>query len=434
MNDYYLLIGINKKEVKILSVEENKRGVIEVDLESRKTKVRCPICNKFTSSVHGKLKPIRSVYLDSCGSKVDLIIHKKRYHCYKCGKIFTEELGLNTKYGSISNKVKISIRKDLLSYNLSLKYIAEKNRISEPMVIKELIDATSTIPNYQKNLPKVISFDEFKADTNEGKYAFILNDPIHKQVLDILPNRKKEYLIHYFKHCNNRHSVEFVISDMYEPYLLVTKIMFPKAKYVVDRFHYTTYIMDALDKIRIRLQKTYGEKSHEYKLLKNKKNVSLLRKYRQEIDWWVIVQRYRNGHMVDVLPGEVLSELLNISHELKVGYYLKETFLDIIHHYRYLDINKEIEHWISRCINSEIPEFIEAAGTISRWQEYIVNSFIDERYSNGYTEGINNKIKVIKRIAFGYKKFSLLRKRILYIFNNKIGGGFNKKNSSNRKK
>lgn len=434
MNDYYLLIGINKKEVKILSVEENKRGVIEVDLESRKTKVRCPICNKFTSSVHGKLKPIRSVYPDSCGSKIDLIIHKKRYHCYNCGKIFTEELGINTKYGSISNRVKISIRKDLLSYNLSLKYIAEKNRISEPMVIKELIDATSTIPNYQKNLPKVISFDEFKADTNEGKYAFILNDPIHKQVLDILPNRKKEYLIHYFTHCNNRHSVEFVISDMYEPYLLVTKIMFLKAKYVVDRFHYTTYIMDALDKIRIRLQKTYGEKSHEYKLLKNKKNVSLLRKYGQEIDWWVIVQRYRNGHMVDLLPGDVLSELLNISHELKVGYYLKETFLDIIHHYKYLDINNEIEHWISRCINSEIPEFIEAAGTISRWQEYIVNSFIDERYSNGYTEGINNKIKVIKRIAFGYKNFSLLRKRILYIFNNKIGGGVDKKNSSNRKK
>ena len=56
---------------------------------------------------------------------------------------------------------------------------------------------------------------------------------------------------------------------MYEPYLLVTQIIFPKAKYVVERFHYTTYIMDALDDIRIRLQKLYGEKSKEYKLLKN---------------------------------------------------------------------------------------------------------------------------------------------------------------------
>lgn len=86
--------------------------------------------------------------------------------------------------------------------------------------------------------------------------------------MDILPNRKKEYLLQYFTYCNNRYSVEFVISDMYESYLLVAKIMFPKAKYVVDRFHYITYIMDALDNIRIRLQKLYGEKSKEYKLLK----------------------------------------------------------------------------------------------------------------------------------------------------------------------
>ena len=88
----------------------------------------------------------------------------------------------------------------------------------------------------------------------------------------------------YFTHCKNRHSVEFVISDMYELYLLVTQTMFPKAKYVVDRFHCTTYIMDALDDRRIRLQKLYGEKSKEYKLLKNKKNVSLLRKYSNEIN------------------------------------------------------------------------------------------------------------------------------------------------------
>ena len=135
-----------------------------------------------------------------------------------------------------------------------------------------MLDIVSSIPKHVVNLPRVISFDEFKADTTEGKYAFILNDPIHKKVLDILPSRKKERLIQYFTYCNNRHSVEFVISDIYEPYLLVTQTMFPKAKYVVDRFHYTTYIMDALDDIRIRLQKLYGEKSKEYKLLKNKKN------------------------------------------------------------------------------------------------------------------------------------------------------------------
>ena len=331
MEEYYTLLRLNRREFKIMEIKEEE-GIIEVKLKSQKKKVRCPICNSFTSSVHGNLKPIKSVYLDSCGQEVKLIIHKRRFHCYKCNKIFTEEMSLTSKNGSISNATKIQIRKDLINYNLTIDYIARNNHVSKYIVRRELEEATSTISEYVKNLPKVISFDEFKADTKEGKYAFIINDPIHRKVIDILPNRKKEYLIQYFTHTENRHSVEFVISDMYEPYLLVQQIMFPKAKYVVDKFHYTRYIMDALDKIRIKLQKNYNERSYQYKLLKNKKNVSLLRKYGNDINWWVEAERYKNGHIVKILPGEVLMELKGISDELKRGYELKELFLDIVNY------------------------------------------------------------------------------------------------------
>jgi transposase len=422
LNEYYILLRLDRREYKIMKIEEQE-GIIWVDIKSKKNKVRCPECNKFTSSIHSKLKPIKSTYLDSCGQEVKLIIHKRRFHCYNCNKIFTELLNLTENNGSISNATKIQIRKDLFDYNLTLDKIATKNHVSKYIVRKELEEATSTIPDHIKNLPRVISFDEFKADTSEGKYAFILNDPIHKKVLDILPNRKKEYLIQYFSYCNNRHSVEFVISDMYEPYLLVQKIMFKKAKYVVDKFHYTRYIMDALDKIRINLQKQYGEKSKEYKLLKNKKNVSLLRKYGNEIDWWVETERYKNGHMVKVLPGTVLRELKEISPELEEGYQLKEMFLDIINHSTYEEAETELINWIKLCKESKISEFIEASNTIENWLPHIVNSFIDKRYTNGFTEGTNNKIKVIKRNAFGYKNFQIFRKRILYIFNHKLGGG-----------
>ena len=80
-----------------------------------------------------------------------------------------------------------------------------------------------------------------------------------------MPSRKKEYLLSYFTFCNNRYSVEYIVSDMYEPYLLVQKAMFPNAKYVVDRFHYTRYIMDALDKVRIKYQKSFGYNSRDIK-------------------------------------------------------------------------------------------------------------------------------------------------------------------------
>ena len=153
--------------------------------------MRCPYCNKFTNSVHCNQKPIRSKYLDCAGEEIDLIIYKRRFRCYECNKTFVEEMNLNTKNSSISNKVKIQIRKDLMDYNLTIEAIAKKNHVSKYIVRKELEEATSIIPEYIKNLPSVISFDEFKADTQKGKYAFILTDPIHKKSIRYITKQKK---------------------------------------------------------------------------------------------------------------------------------------------------------------------------------------------------------------------------------------------------
>ena len=425
-------LGKNYEVERIEEIKENNLIYKNIYIRKITKKERCPICNNYTKSIHDKLKPIKIKYLKTFEYQTNIIITKRRFICHNCNKKFTEEVDINNQNKSISNKLEQKILKDLLIYNLSLKYIAENNNVSEMSVRRVLENVMDNYPDHLKNLPRVISFDEFKADTKEGKYAFIINDPIHRKVLDILPNRKKEYLIQYFTYTENRHSVEFVISDMYEPYLLVQQIMFPKAKYVVDRFHYITYIMDALDKIRTKLQKQYGPNSKEYRMLKNKKNVSLLRKYSNDIEWWKYTTRYRNKHMVEILPGEILKEMFNISDELKRGYELKELFLDIVNHGIYEDVRRQFLCWIDLCRESKIEEFIEAANTIENWLPYIVNSFIDKRFSNGYTEGMNNKIKVIKRVGFGYKNFTFFRIRLLYILNGKILGkvkkdGFQKK-------
>lgn len=75
--------------------------------------------------------------------------------------------------------------------------------------------------------------------------------------------------------------------------------------------------------------------------------------------------------------------------------------------------------------------------TIENWLEYICNSFIDKRFSNGFTEGLNNKINVIKRVRFGYKDFDFFRLRLLYILNNKnmkkLKNNFSKNIKKNKK-
>lgn len=410
------------KIIKIDERSEEKRIMKIIHVESKNKKCKCPNCGEYTNSIHDKLKPIELKYLKVIEQDTKISIIKKRFVCHKCNKKFTENIDLNGDGKTISNKLEQKVLKDLLNYNLSIKYIASINNISPGSVRNILKNAMSEYPDHIINLPRVISFDEFKADTNEGKYAFILNDPIHKKALEVLPERKKEYLIQYFTYCNNRHSVEFVISDMYEPYLLVTQIMFPKAKYVVDRFHYTRYIMDALDKVRIRLQKTYGYNSKEYRMLKNKKNVTLLRKHSNDINWWTYTKRYKNKHMVDILKYDLREQLLGINEELHRSYVLKELFLDLLGYSDYEHAEEEIQEWIRCCQGCGIEEFEEAAKTINNWLPYIVNSFIDKRFSNGFTEGLNNKIKVIKRVAFGYRNFKFFRLRLMYILNGKISG------------
>ncbi len=418
-----MLLGIKNPNIKIIGIREgieNKTIYKIVELKSIKTKYRCPSCNNFTSSVHDRLKPMRLKMLDVNGNKFCLVLNKRRFKCYECNIKFVEDMGLNIDKCRLSNVLKIQIRKLLLNPNLNIKTIAELCNVSDNTVRNELKDAMKNYPEQLRLLPSVISFDEFKADTNKGKYALVINDVLHRKTLDILPTRRKADLINYLTHVENRRDVKVVICDMYEPYLLVVKAMFPKAIFVVDRFHYIRYIMDALDDVRIRFQNEYGVKSTEYKLLKNKKNVSLIRKYSNDINWFVYSKRKRNNKTIEILNYDIRESILNINPDLKNAYYLKEEFLDVIKHVTYKESKKVLTAWIKLCNESNIPEFISASKTIENWLPYICNSFIDQRYSNGFTEGKNNKIKVIKRIAYGYKNFEFYRLRLMYIFNEKL--------------
>lgn len=426
MKEVKELIGLKGTNVKILSIEEkveNHEKIKIISLQGTVSKIKCPKCDRYTKSVHDRLKPIKIKYNKIAEFKCYLILYKRRFVCRKCNERILEDLNINLSRKSISKSLEIKIRKDLLKASNNIKQIALDNDISQDKVRNILIDAMSGYPDNVQTLPMVISFDEFKADTNEGKYAFIMNDPIKKKTLDILPTRRKDYLVSYFSKVENRENVKYVISDMYEPYLMVTKVMFKNAKYVVDRFHYVEYIMDALDNIRIKLQKQFGYNSREYKLLKNKKNVSLLRKYYNDINWYVYTKRYENGRYVEKLPINILNELLNINNELEKGYQLKELFLDIVHHdFTPEEAKIELKSWVDLCNESNIVEFVNASKTISNWLEYICNSFVDKRFSNGYTEGINNKIKVIKRNGYGFRNFEFFRLRLMYILNGNLSG------------
>ncbi len=105
-----------------------------------------------------------------------------------------------------------------------------------------------------------------------------------------------------------------------------------------------------------------------------------------------------------------MSKTLKQAHELKEAYckwfdWAKET-KDIV------EVKKELEAFYRKVEESEIPAFIKAIRTFKNWQTEILNSF-SFGYSNGFLEGINNKTKVMKRNAYGFRRFDHFRAKIL---------------------
>ena len=74
-------------------------------------------------------------------------------------------------------------------------------------------------------------------------------------MLDILPSRKQNDLMDYFRDLKERENVKIFVTDMYKPYTEPAKIYFRNAKIVIDKYHYYRQINRAKKRVRVRIQK-----------------------------------------------------------------------------------------------------------------------------------------------------------------------------------
>jgi len=99
--------------------------------------------------------------------------------------------------------------------------------------------------------------------------------------------------------------------------------------------------------------------------------------------------------------------------DLRKAHKLKEEFRKVLKSGNSAEARVELKKWIETAERSRLSEFRRCTRVFRDWFSEIVNSF-DVPYTNSTTKGFNNKIKVLKRNAFGYRNFERFRKRILY--------------------
>ena len=340
---------------------------------------------------------------DVSGYKAILRLHKQRYLCKHCHKAFTLTSNI-TNYGCfISNLTKHKIALDLTKKRSEVD-IALDNGVS-PNTVERVMDSYyGTIKLYKHYLPEVLSFDEFKSvKSADGAMSFHMCDGITGQTIDIVEDRRLDNLIKYFFYYDYkaRSRVKFITIDMYSPYISLIKKMFPNAKIIIDKFHLTQLISKSLNKTRIRVMNK-DKKNHR----KLKRYWRLILKDRDELDFskW---KKYTcfNSLMTQV---DVVNYLINTNEELKQTYLI---YQEILYSFKKKDF-KKLKQTLSNT-NSNISNYMKTSiKTLLELLPYIKNTFENE-YHNGFIEGNNNFIKVIKRIAFGFRSFRRFKARIM---------------------
>ena len=111
-----------------------------------------------------------------------------------------------------------------------------------------------------------------------------------------------------------------------------------------------------------------------------------------------------------------VTKMLEKSKELADAYFMKEKIYYFMNLPNSTEARKRLKLFGTYNAATQLPEFENLIRVLSNWSEYILNAF-DCGYTNGFTEGCNNKIKVLKRIAFGYRSFKNMRQRILLTAN-----------------
>ena len=379
------------QDVIITKVESNEKELI-IYAEIERKQHNCISCGTATDTIHDyRTQVIKDI--PAFGKLVKIVLRKRRYRCPHCGKRFFENNSFLPKYHRMTNRLSAFVINKLTDER-SFTSVSKEVNLSITTVIR-IFDKVS----YPKaKLPSVLSIDEFKGNTWGEKYQCILTDPVNKRVLDILPERYDCYLSNYFKQFpkSERDNVEFFVSDMWKTYSKASDTWFVNATQIVDKFHWIRQAIWAFERIRKDEQKKLDPKLRKY----FKRSRSLL------------IKRYDS---LKEDEKQQVNVMLYYSVNISRAYWYKEAFLKILDAEDPDKAKSALIEWIQGAECCGLEPFEKCAKTMQNWYSGIINS-LSSPITNGFTEGCNNKIKVLKRNAYGYKNFRRFRNRILHIF------------------
>ncbi len=314
------------------------------------------------------------------GKMVYLFFKRRRFGCSVCKTIFSED----TFLCALRQKATTHHKKEVV-LNLSDRSFSsgtKKYHVSYFTQRKWLNDlVASEVLNFKKEeqegTPFVLGIDEVSF-AGRDMVTTIGNITKHR-LKGVLRSKRKDELKKVLRSLSPKVKsfISEVVIDMCELYLKAVTETLPKTEIVVDHFHVIQDANRRLDEERRLLQDIFKKRIPRWLLTKNKEDLNR-----------------------DQPP--LLADVIRKYPELLMFYQTKERLRDMYRSKTKEEATDKLRTIILSLTSTDDGELITWGRTLSYWKQYILN-YWNQRSTNGFMEGIHNKMKLIKRISFGFR-------------------------------
>ena len=401
-------IPLGIPDVDVLRVEQNERGDYIVTVESTQIGTICQYCGRKITKSNGHGRWIKLRHLPILGHRVYIRLRPKQYRCPHCDdKITTQTLDW---YETKSPHTKAYDHHLMLQLiNSTVEDVSRKEDVGYDAVEGAIERCIHVAVNWDEfDELNVIGIDEIALTKGRKNFIAIVTTQQsdgHVAVLAVLPDRKKKTVRQFLETIPKRlwRTMETACTDMWEGYVNAVKefaAAHPEVsiQIVVDRYHVSKNYRECVDKVRKqerrRLKKTLPETEYEENV---KGTMWILRKNNRDL-----TADERNN----------LRRLFEYSPKLKLAYTFREELTAIFEmRLPREEAKKRLLKWADKVCRSALTCFDKFLTTLNNWLDEIANYFVN-RLSSGFVEGLNNKVKTIKRRCYGITRVTTLFQRI----------------------
>jgi transposase len=245
--------------------------------------------------------------------------------------------------------------------------------------------------------PRVVGIDEVSVGQGH-QYRIVVSDLEKRRAIWFGGTDRSEASLDQFYQWlgpQRRQAVSLAVMDMWKAFALSTQKQAPAAAILYDKFHVLRHLSRALDRVRKQeYARLAGQdrsyiKGQKYTLLSKRENLSL------------------DGR-------RALKKLLAANRRLHTAYLLKESFDQLWEYRSEAWARRFFDHWKAALKWQRLKPYEEFAELIERhWNGIALYCRSENRFALGFVEGLNNKIRVLQRRAYGLRDENYLRLKIL---------------------